>query len=128
LRDGIEVETESRERVKFVFIGHSNSGLRERTFWAVDKQSYTRRIRGFDEYLRELGDFTPLIESGSIERLSKRYALNFTSSRATVLLDSTQFVCLADECTTDRTFEFTDGIGIMRIDLAKEVHFNRHIF
>lgn len=117
LTNGIEVDLNGR-RVSMLFVGNSNSGLRESTFWAIDQASYEHI--DFGQFLRELGDFHKL---RPISKLSKRYALAFSASRESISLDESEYVCVDDDFSPDGRFQFTEGIGLMRNDVARQVKY-----
>jgi hypothetical protein len=116
LRNGIDVEIESSKTIKMVYIGNSKSGKREKTFWTVDKNSFDKI--NFSQFLCQFGDFSNL---KTVEKFSKRFALNFSTSRPTIELDVNEYLVVEDEVTKDGKFEFTEGIGIMRANVAKDV-------
>ena len=101
---------------ELVYIGHSNSGLKENNIWAIDKNSL-KKI-GFQTFLNDLGDFSNIKKP---EKLCKRYAQSYSTSLPSIKLQASQYVCLEDDKTIDQMFEFTDGIGMIRMETAKEI-------
>jgi len=113
LKNGIKSKMTKYE---LVYIGHSNSGLKENTFWAIDKESMERI--GFDNLLKDIGDFSNIKKP---EKLSKRYAQNFSTSIPSIKLKGNEYICIDDDKTLDSKYEFTDGIGMIRIKIAEEI-------
>ena len=113
LKNGIKTKMTKYE---LVYIGHSNSGLKENNFWAIDKESLERI--GFENLLKDIGDFKNIKKP---EKLSKRYAQNFSTSLPSIRLKRNQYICIDDDTTADKNFEFTDGVGMIRIKTAEEI-------
>jgi hypothetical protein len=105
-----------KEYVSMIFVGNSASGVREKNFWAIDKDSF-KKI-DFQKLIKEFGDFSQI---KSIEKLSKRFSQAFSTSKQTIKLKASDYVCVKDVKSSDNSFEFTDGIGCMRPSVAREI-------
>lgn len=114
-KDGIDVDL-NEKIVKMVFLGNTNSGKGEHSFWAVDKLSIDKI--DFRDFLSHLGDFS---SSKTIEKFSKRYSQRFSTSFPTIELDFDEYLVVNDDLTEDGKFEFTDGIGLIREKTADEI-------
>ena len=113
LQQGIRTKVIPHE---LVYIGHSNSGLKENNIWAIDKQSLDKI--GFHTLLNDIGDFSSIQKP---EKLCKRYAQTFSTSLPSIKLNANQYICIEDDKTNDEMYEFTDGVGMMRIKAAEEI-------
>ncbi|CAF0875498.1 unnamed protein product [Brachionus calyciflorus] len=114
LINGIETEINNK-RVKFFFIGNSNSGMREKNFWAIDKASFERI--NFDEFIKSMANFS---QFSSIEKLSKRFSQFFSASRPSITLSKLDF-CVIDDENSSLNLCYTDGIGLLRLKTCEEI-------
>lgn len=114
LIDGIQIEVNGEEK-KFYFIGSSNSGMKERNFWAIDEKSFQNF--DFESFLSNMGNFDQFY---SIEKLNKRYSQFFSSSKSTIILEKNEFYVIKDEFSTANLC-FTDGIGLIRFELCEKI-------
>ena len=114
LIDGIQMEING-EREKFYFIGSSNSGIREKNFWAIDEKSFHNI--DFESFLLKMGNFDQFY---SIAKLNKRYSQFFSTSKPTIVLKKTEFYVIKDEFSHENLC-FTDGIGLIRLELCEKI-------
>jgi hypothetical protein len=122
LDDGIEAPIDTgteKLQVKFLYFGHSSSGMREGNFWAVD--NFCVKKSDIEAFMNGLGQFSDL---ESPEKLCKRYGQSFSTSTETIQLRKEEYVCTEDDVCQDddgEQYEITDGIGMMRMSVAKEM-------
>lgn len=121
LHEGFEIlRGDQRSSIEVVYVGNSKSGLKEKSFWVMDK--YSRDRIGFEEILNIIGDFSHI---KYIEKFAKCYSLAFSNSQYSgLMIDPSEFRVLDDVKTQDGFYEFTDGIGLMRKSLARDISKN----
>jgi hypothetical protein len=105
-------------KVEFVYLGHSNSGMKDKNFWAIDRESLEKM--SFNTFLDKLGNFK---EIKTNEKLFKRFSQAFSTSTPTITITNNTYVCVDDDkCFFNKEeYEYTDGIGLIRKQVAERI-------
>ncbi|RMZ97419.1 putative RNA-dependent RNA polymerase 1 [Brachionus plicatilis] len=120
LTNGICVELDGKKENFFCYIGSSNSGRKERNFWAIDKESCDKL--NFNHFLNFFGNFS---QFSQIYKLNKRYSLLYSSSVPVFRLKRTEYKIVEDFENND--YCFTDGVGIIRQETCEEISKNLNL-
>ncbi|KAF8973725.1 RNA dependent RNA polymerase-domain-containing protein [Flammula alnicola] len=110
---------------KFKFLAYSQSALKEHAVWFV--KPFRDSLRGFvnaESIVKSLGTFEGLRFDRDLIYCPARYAARlsqaFTATDA-VQIEVEEIMPIEDIYTSDRKYQFTDGVGTLSKELAREI-------
>ncbi|KAH9952081.1 RdRP-domain-containing protein [Amylocystis lapponica] len=110
LKDGFELAGRD-----FEFLAYSSSALREHAVWFMHPFDHPAEGRVTGQTIRDsLGDFSGVIRQPS--KYAARIAQAFTATDPSVAIRRDQWEEMED--LSDGTYEFTDGIGTISVELG----------
>ncbi|KAF5374763.1 hypothetical protein D9758_000120 [Tetrapyrgos nigripes] len=107
----------------FRFLAYSQSALKEHAVWFVKpfRDARTRQVVDAASIIRSLGDFST---SSDLVHCPARYGARISqafTATDTTKVEVEEIINVPDISTADGKYDFTDGVGMMSKELAREI-------